>query len=202
MKKSRPLFSIALGALIVVGMNVPLLMQGQSSARERVAYLDDPKTQLAQQENPAPSTTPQQPAEAEKKGPGWAVNCKSGVSEEGLECRLSQTVVTQQGGQLLTEITFRIPADKKAPEVIVRLPLGAFLPAGATLQVDDKTPLSLDFRACDRSGCYAQAPISPQMLKDLQSGQELKVTFKNLAEKEINVPLSLDGFPDAYRKIF
>ena len=198
MKKSRS-FGIALGALIVVGTIVPLFMQAQGNARERV--VGDPKTQLAQQETPAPSTTPPPPAEAEKKGPGWAVNCKSGVSEEGLECRLSQTVVTQQGGQLLTDVTFRIPADKKAPEVIVRLPLGAFLPAGATLQVDDKTPQRLDFRACDRSGCYAQAPISSQMLKDLQSGRQLKVTFKNLAEKEINVPLSLDGFPDAYRKV-
>ena len=201
MKKNWPFIYSALGALVVVGLNVALFMEGEGHARERVAYLGDPKTQLAQ-ENPAPSTTPAAPpAQAEKKGPGWAVNCKSGVSDDGLECRLSQTVVTQQGGQLLTDVTFRIPADKKTPEVIVRLPLGAFLPAGAMLQVDDKPPQRLDFRACDRSGCYAQAPISSQMLKDLQSGRELKVTFKNLAEKEINVPLSLDGFPDAYRKV-
>ena len=199
---SRPFLKITLGALVVAAMSVSQLVAGQSEAREQVAYLGEATTQIAQQETPPASPTPPQPAEAEKKGPGWAVNCKSGASEEGLECRLSQTVVTQQGGQVLADVTFRVPADKKGPEAIVRLPLGVFLPAGATLQVDDKTAQKLNFRACDRNGCYAQAAISSEMLKDLQEGQELKVSFNNLAEKQIDVPLSLDGFPDAYRKIF
>lgn len=198
--KSRYLFDITLGALATVGVGVSLLVAGQSIAREQVTYLGESTTEIAQQQ-PDP-TPPPTPAEAEKKGPGWAVNCKSGASEQGLECRLSQTVVTQQGGQVLADVTFRVPADKKGPEAIVRLPLGVFLPAGAGLQVDDKTAQKLNFRACDRNGCYAQAPISTQMLKDLQGGQELKVSFKNLAEKDIDVPLSLDGFPEAYRKIF
>ena len=200
--KIRPSFNITLGALLVAGMGVSLLVAGQSHAQEELAYLGEATTQIAQQETPSAAPTTPEPTEAEKKGPGWAVNCKSGASEKGLDCRLSQTVVTQQGGQVLADVTFRIPADKKNPEAIVRLPLGVFLPAGAGLQVDDKTAQKLNFRACDRNGCYAQAPISSQMLKDLQGGQELKVSFKNLAEKDIDVPLSLDGFPEAYRKIF
>jgi len=198
----RPFSQVTLGALLFAGMGFSLLVAGQSKAQEHVAYLGEATTKIAQQETPPASTTPSVPAEAEKKGPGWAVNCKSGASEQGLECRLSQTVVTQQGGQVLADVTFRIPADKKNPEAIVRLPLGVFLPAGATLQVDAKTAQKLDFRACDRNGCYAQAAVSSQMLKDLQEGKELKVSFKNLTENDIDVPLSLDGFPDAYRKIF
>ena len=199
--KAKPII-IGLGAIGAAAMILPFSNESRGGTSFDVAYIGDATQRLAQQETPPasaapPKTTPQQ----EKKGPGWAVNCKSAATEQGLECRLSQTIVTQQGGEL-ADVTFRIPADKKGPEAIVRLPLGVFLPAGATLQVDDKTQQKLNFRACDRNGCYAQAAISSQMLKELQEGQELKVSFKNLAEKQIDVPLSLDGFPEAYRKIF
>jgi invasion protein IalB len=197
--RNRLDFILALGALVVAGLSYPVTAEGGDDRTWQLAYLGDSSTRLAQQETPA--TTPESSAAAEKKGPGWAVNCKSAAADTGLECRLSQTVVTQQG-QVLADVTFRIPADKKDPESIVRVPLGIFLPGGATLQVDDKTPQSLKFRACDRNGCYAQGSASAQMLKDLQAGKELKVSFKNLAENDVDVPLSLDGFADAYGKIF
>jgi invasion protein IalB len=73
----------------------------------------------------------------------------------------------------------------------VQLPLGVLLTAGATFQVDDNTAQRLNFRACDRNGCYANAPVTPEMLATLKSGKQLKIT----------VPLSLNGFDDAYAKM-
>jgi invasion protein IalB len=83
----------------------------------------------------------------------------------------------------------------------VQLPLGVLLTAGATFQVDDNTAQRLNFRACDRNGCYANAPVTPEMLATLKSGKQLKISFQNLAEKPITVPLSLNGFDDAYAKM-
>jgi invasion protein IalB len=146
---------------------------------------------------PAPATTEPEPAQ----DPGWAVNCKSEAQETGLDCSLSQTVVLKQSGQVLTKVTFRVPGSANKPEVIIQLPLRLYLPAGATFQVDEGTPQRLTFRACDRSGCYAQSEISSEVLAKLRGGKQLTVSFKNLAEKDISVPLSLNGFGDAYAKV-
>ena len=199
--RSRFYFSLLFGASVIVALCSSLSSESRADESWQVAYLGEPATKLAQQAEPAAPAAPPAQAPAENKGPGWAVNCKSAATETGLECRLSQTVVTQQGGQVLADVTVLIPADKKAPEAILRLPLGILLPAGATLRVDDKVALQLNFRACDRNGCYARAPISATMLADLQKGRQLHVNFKNLAEKPIDVPLSLDGFAEAYAKI-
>lgn len=196
--KTRPLYVLPLSAMALAWMSVTLSSDVQSAARSTVAAVDERVIQLAQQDN---KDAPAKPPAAQEAGPGWAVNCKSDATEQGLECRLSQTVVTKQGGQVLTEVTFLFPEDNKEIEVIVQLPLGLFLPGGATIQVDDNSPQRLGFRACDRSGCFARAPISPQMLANLQKGKQLQVSFQNLAEDPINVPLSLDGFEGAYSKI-
>jgi invasion protein IalB len=155
----------------------------------------------AAQTAPAPSTPGAAKPPAPAKGPGWAVNCKSTAKEKELECRMSQTVVVKQTGKVLTNVTFRIPADTKKPEIIVQLPLGLNLQAGATFQVDENTPQRLGFRACDRKGCYASSPVSPEVLATLRRGKQLKIGFQNLAEKPITVPLVLDGFGDAYDKM-
>jgi invasion protein IalB len=129
-----------------------------------------------------------------------AVNCKSEAQDKALDCRLSQTVVTENR-QLLSNVTFHFPPAPQKPDIIVHMPLGVLLPAGATLQVDDNTAQQLTFKACDRNGCYAQGPLAPDVLSQLRKGKQVNVAFKNLAEREIKVPLSLDGFGDAYGKV-
>jgi invasion protein IalB len=198
---SRSIYVILLGALFAAGMNLPFSADSQAGSAQQMAELGDATKQVAQQDKPpAPAAAPKPATPAQSEGPGWAVNCKSAAADKGLECRLSQTIVTQNG-QVLADVTFRVPADKKDPEAIVRLPLGILLSAGATLQVDDKPPQQLTVRTCDRNGCYARMPISTEMLATLQKGKQLQVSFKNLAEKSITVPLSLNGFSDAYAKI-
>jgi invasion protein IalB len=205
--RSRPVYVVPLSAFAIISLSLFVAgkadpawaaPQGQSSTAPSAA---PPKKTAAPSTTPsaAPSATPSTTPEA-SEGPGWAVNCKSGTKDKGLECRLSQTVVTK-GGQVLADVTFRIASDKKATEVITRLPLGLNLPAGVSLQVDNNAPQRLPFKACDRNGCYAQGSISPELWSTLQKGKQLQVSFQNLAEKTINVPLSLDGFPDAYAKI-
>jgi len=44
-------------------------------------------------------------------------------------------------------------------------------------------------------------PISSEFLAAVKKGKQLTIDFKNLAEKTITIPVSLDGFGDAYDKI-
>jgi invasion protein IalB len=157
---------------------------------------------------PAPTASPAQAAPAPSaqgaaKGPGagWAVNCSSAAKDKELQCRMSQTLVLKKGGQVLSKVTFQIPADTKKLEIVVQMPLGVYLPAGATFQVDESTPQQLNFRTCGRNGCYATSPVSPEVLDALRKGKQLTIGFQNLAEKPITLPLSLDGFAESYDKM-
>jgi invasion protein IalB len=134
-------------------------------------------------------------------GPGWAVNCQSRNQAKEFECGISQNVVFKKSGQLLTTVTLRVPADAKPPVILIRLPLRLYLPAGATYQIDANVPQALNFRACVRTGCYAQTPATPEVVARLKAGKQLIVGFQNLAQKPISVPLSLDGFGEAYDKV-
>jgi invasion protein IalB len=156
-----------------------------------------PKAQPA----PAPSVQVEEENNPKAKGPGWAVNCTSQTEQKGLSCRMSQRVVARPSGRTLTDVAFLLAPESKSPEVVLQLPLGLYLPAGASYQVDESASQLLRIRACDRNGCYARAPVSRETLGSLRTGKQLKIDFKNLAEKPVSVPLSLDGFASAYEKI-
>ena len=87
------------------------------------------------------------------------------------------------------------------PVAIIQLPLGLNLPVGAKLQVDDGKTSDLQIQTCEQRGCYANTPISPDMLAAMKSGKQLKVSFQNLAKEVIAIPMPLADFAAAYDKI-
>jgi invasion protein IalB len=201
MKRELISCGVLIGGIGLIAVTLPgvdVLFAAPLSLGEVYAQASPPGSATEKKSTAAPTAPTAQPAPA---GPGWAVNCKSEANEKGLECRMSQTVVIKQSGQVLTNVTFRIPVDTKTPEIIVQLPLGVLLTAGATFQVDDNAAQRLNFRACDRNGCYANSSVSPDVLATLRKGTQLKIGFQNLAEKPITVPLSLDGFGEGYEKM-
>jgi invasion protein IalB len=129
------------------------------------------------------------------------MRCNSQAKDEELKCSISKTVVEKQSKQLLTNVTLRISADTKQPQISIRMPLRLYLPAGASYQVDENTPQVLNFKACNRRGCYAQTAVTPETLAALKRGKQLTIRFETLARKPIKIPLSLGGFEDAYDKL-
>ena len=98
-------------------------------------------------------------------------------------------------------IDIRVPSDTHTPIAVIQLPLGLNLPAGAKLQVDDGKTTDVQIQTCEQRGCYANAPIAPEMLAAMKTGKQLKVTFQNLAKEVIAIPMPLTDFATAYDKI-
>jgi invasion protein IalB len=148
-----------------------------------------------QPESAPASAAPQQPQ------PGWAARCTSVSRDTPLECAMEQTAVLTKTGQLIVLVNIRVPSDTHTPVALVQLPLGLNLPAGAKLQVDDGKTVDLQIQTCENRGCYASAPIAPDLLAALKSGKELKVSFQNLGKETISIPMPLADFAAAYDKI-
>jgi invasion protein IalB len=146
-------------------------------------------------------TTPGQgpAAVAEGTGPApWGSFCSGQGRSDKLACRIEQRVVLSNSGQLLTAVAIELPAEAaQDPTMTVQLPNGLFLPAGLRLGVDSVEVASLPFQTCDGSGCYAQTPVTVDLVAAMQRGTTLTVTFQDVRQVEIAVPVSLAGFSAA-----
>ncbi|MBR1157206.1 invasion associated locus B family protein [Bradyrhizobium sp. JYMT SZCCT0428] len=176
---------------IVVALTFGLF--GQSQAQAPRAKGAPPPAHTT----PAPSAS----AAANAPPPGWVARCTSAGRTTSLECAIEQAAVLTKTGQLILLINIRVPADTRAPIALVQLPLGLNLPAGATLQIDDRKVLNLQIQTCEARGCYANLPVAPDMLDAMRSGKQLKVSFQNLAKETITIPMPLADFAAAYEKI-
>jgi invasion protein IalB len=165
-------------------------------------FAQAPKAKSAPAAQPAPApTAPQAEAAPAAPPPGWSARCSSASRGAPLECLIEQTAVLTKTGQLIVLIDIRVPSDTHAPVAVIQLPLGLNLPAGAKLQVDDGKITDLQIQTCEQRGCYANAPISSDMLAAMKTGKQLKVSFQNLAKEVIAIPMPLTDFAAAYDKI-
>ncbi|TYO64760.1 invasion associated locus B family protein [Bradyrhizobium hipponense] len=164
--------------------------------------------QQGAKKNAAPSAPAAQPAPAPAQGdgaaaqqPGWIARCTSVSRDAPLECAIEQNAVLTKTGQTIVLINIRIPTDTRTPVALLQLPLGLNLPVGAKLQVDEGKAVDLQIQTCENRGCYASTPITPDLLASLKSGNQLKVSFQNMAKETIAIPMPLNDFAAAYDKI-
>ena len=155
----------------------------------------------AAQATPSPSPTPQADAAAANTPapPGWVARCTSASRDTPLECAVEQTAVLTKTGQLIVLLNIRVAGDTRQPVALIQLPLGLNLPAGAKLQVDDGKVSDVQILTCEQRGCYANSPISPEMLAAMKSGKQL--SFQHLGQETITIPMPLAVFAAAYDKI-
>ena len=114
---------------------------------------------------------------------------------------MEQSAVLNQTGQVITEISIRLPTGSGQPVMMIRVPVGLFLPAGIGLQIDERPPLQLTVQTCDLKGCYAGMQIPQDLLGAMKAGSKLAVTFQNLTRQSITVPMTLTQFAEAYQRI-
>jgi invasion protein IalB len=161
-----------------------------------------PKSKSAPPPAQATAAPPADPANGAAPAPaGWAARCSSASRDAPLECAIEQTAVFTKTGQLIVLVNIRVASDTHTPVATVQLPLGLNLPAGAKFQVDDGKVTDLVIQTCESRGCFAGAPIAPDMLAAMRTGKQLKLSFQNLGKETITIPMPLADFAAAYDKI-
>lgn len=177
-----------------------------AAAMTGTAQAQQPQQPKAKTPPPAAQKSPAaplaEPAQANSPPqPGWNARCTSASRQAPLECAMEQTAVLTKTGQLIVLVNIRVPGDTRTPVVLVQLPLGLNLPAGAKLQVDDGKANDLPVQTCEARGCFASSPIAPDLLAAMKSGKQLKVSFQTLARETVAIPIPLADFAAAYEKI-
>lgn len=148
------------------------------------------------------ATQPAQPDQP--KAPprvAWLSSCTSAGRGQQLECAMEQRAIAKENGQLIALITIRVPSDTKKPVSMVQVPLNLFLPAGVNVDVDGDMAQNYPFQTCNANGCFVGFPLSDTLLKQMLNGGKLNITFQYLNKKPVVLPMSLEGFTEAYSRI-
>jgi invasion protein IalB len=133
--------------------------------------------------------------------PAWSSQCNAEGRSETLDCAVVHRLFITNTGQLIGSVTIRMPGDTKEPVMMIQTPIGLFLPAGVSIDVDEKNPQRLELQTCDGNGCYAGSPVSDDFLASMLKGQKFNIKFQDLNKQEIRLQLSLVGFAAAFDKI-
>lgn len=131
----------------------------------------------------------------------WGARCASETRSSTPDCVVEQRVVMSSTGQLLAAVTVRIPPGETKPAMMIQTPFGLHLPAGVKVAIDGTGFGNLPLQTCDGTGCYTGQAVSPELLAALKNGVTLSITIQDAAQRDITIPVSLNGFTVAYEKI-
>jgi invasion protein IalB len=143
------------------------------------------------------------PASAASSGPrvgdkfgDWVFSCTA-LAKNKTVCALTQTVVTKKDNRRL--VKFSVEQSEKTGSAILTaiVPLGIDIGAGVSGSIDEGNSFQYKLETCLQFGCIATHPLDGALMKAMQSGQRLNLTFTGKgSEKPFSVSGSLNGFSE------
>lgn len=146
----------------------------------------------------------QDAAPAAADGQNWTVQCgEAGAAEEGQAaervCVMLQNLAVTQGETTQRLLTVLIQPDGAGGrQMVLALPHGLLLPAGAQYAIDGGAATTVTIRTSDGAGAYAPAPFTDELAQAMSAGAQMTVTFQAANGQAVNVPVTLSGFAQAY----
>jgi invasion protein IalB len=168
-----------------------------------VGILDVSSGALAQTQQPKAPSRVEAPAEAagqpSRPQANWIVSCSQ--TRPGLECRAGQSLFLRKTRQRVLSVAVRMPADTKKPVLLLQLPLGVYLPAGASLQIGKEEAKTLPFLGCDNAGCIAEYAVTDGELNAVAKGADITISAQTMQKQPFSLTVPALGFAAAYAKI-
>ena len=140
----------------------------------------------------APAVRAQEPSAA------WRVECSG--DGKTLDCRAVQQLVNREDKQIVAQLVARVPADTKAPVLLIQLPLGINLTQPVQLRIDGGAAESYPVQTCTNAGCLVSVPLKDPMLSAMRGGTTLKITVADTSKRALDIDVPLLGFGLAFDK--
>lgn len=131
----------------------------------------------------------------------WIFECRAVTAGKNV-CALTQTIVTKKDSRRILSLSMGNNEEKKEAELVAVLQLGIYLPSGVTGSVGQEKSFPLIVQRCIQQGCIATAKVDSALLKSLQSGEKLAITFSmQPSAKPIVIEASLKGLTEGMKAI-
>ena len=89
--------------------------------------------------------------------------------------------------------------DNQEKKLVIEVPIGARLDSGLAIKIDEEKPVTLPYRVCFPSSCFAEMAIAEDFVNKLKAGNMLAVLVRPFPAGDIvGLPFSLQGFTSAF----
>ena len=131
----------------------------------------------------------------------WQVSCRTPPGAKEEKCALVQSVTAEDRPNVGLTVVFyaAIGENKKLLRVVV--PLGVLLPTGLGLKIDDQDVGNAPFLKCGKRGCVAEVVLQDEVIAKLKKGTNAMFIIFDTPEAGIGIPVSLQGFSDAFASL-
>jgi invasion protein IalB len=148
----------------------------------------------------ASAATPASALVTDKHG-AWETRCETPPGASSQQCAIVQTVVDEDRPNITLVIIALKTADHKSRLLRVIAPLGALLPTGLGLKVDQQDFGRMSFVRCLPNGCVAEVVLDDKVLDKLRTAQTMTLVLFQTPEEGIGVPAPLAGFKDGFDQL-
>ncbi len=128
----------------------------------------------------------------------WQVSCRTPPGAREEKCALVQSVTAEDRPNVgLTVLLYKaIGENKKLLRVVA--PLGVLLPTGLGLKIDGQDVGNARFLKCGKRGCVAEVVLQDEVVNKLKGGETAMFIIFDTPEAGIGIPVSLQGFTEAF----
>lgn len=138
-----------------------------------------------------------------KKFKDWRIHCNSSAGAPAI-CIMVQEVVFKNTGKRILQFVVRYSENAETLIGDIILPLGIYLPAGVTMQIDKGQVFEIPIELCtdgQMRGCRARFSFNTELLASIKAGGKAKVVFQDARHTPVPVPVSLAGFTAGLKSI-
>jgi invasion protein IalB len=138
-----------------------------------------------------------------KKFKDWRVHCNASEGAPST-CIMVQEIVFKKTGKPILQFVIRYTQNPNAVIGDIILPLGIYLPAGVTMQIDNGQVFEIPVELCTDGrmrGCRARFSFDAALLAKVKAGGKANIIFQDSRQTPVTVPASLAGFTAGLKAI-
>jgi invasion protein IalB len=131
----------------------------------------------------------------------WTVNCQKGAANGRDLCEMVQTISQNSSGKSLAQLAIG-RKDSNSPWIgIVLVPLGTDIPFGVVLVHENGLEEVATIIRCTNIGCRARWTPAADSIAAMKAGRSSQLVFRNIENKPVRIPVSLNGFSAALKRL-
>ncbi len=131
----------------------------------------------------------------------WETRCETPPGAAAPQCAIVQSVVDEDRPNITLVIIALKTADHKSRLLRVIAPLGALIPTGIGLKLDQDDFGRMSFVRCLPNGCVAEVLLDDKVLGKMETAKTMTLVLSQTPEEGIGVPASLAGFKEGFEQL-
>lgn len=144
----------------------------------------------------------QQPERTVSSYGNWELRCDRILANDTFResCEVVQTIQVQGRSEPLTRLAFGRPEGSDSFLIVLQLPVGLWLPEGASLEFSEDARYEATFRRCLPNACLADLVVEDEIIEALsdEADESARIVFAMQEANPTRVPILPRGFAAAY----